>query len=99
MPFKKISGSRGERYYDADSGVSYSWSFLSNANGSAFGRAPGHSGIFFRIEADGREIACERIGSARVLADARPIARAYLRDHGKAAADAVAEAAMLNRNL
>ena len=97
MNFRKINSKGGETYYDRDSGVSYEWSFMSNADGSAFGRAHGYSGIFFRIKADNREVVSERIGSARVMADARPIAREYIRTTGKALAIAVAEAALINK--
>ncbi len=72
---------------------------MSNADGSAFGRAHGRSGIFFRIRKDNAEIVCERIGSARVMADARPIAREYIRETGKAQAEAVAEAAMIEKQV
>jgi hypothetical protein len=99
MAFTKINGKGGETYYDRDSGVSYGWSFMSNADGSAFGRAHGSSGIFFRIKVDNVEVACERIGSARVMADARPIAREFLRETGKAMAIAVAEAALINKRV
>jgi hypothetical protein len=99
MKFRKINGKGGETFYHRESGVSYSWSFMSNANGSAFGRAHGSSGIFFRIKADNREVTSTRIGSARVMADARPIAREWIRDHGKAIAIAVAEAAIINKGV
>lgn len=99
MKFKKINGAGGETFYNRESGVSYRWSFMSNSNGSAFGRAHGTNGIFFRVIADNREVSCERIGSARVMADARPIAREYIRATGKALAVAVAEAALINKSI
>jgi len=97
MKFEKINGQNGETFYNRESGVSYRWSFMSNADGSAFGRAHGSSGIFFRVIADDCEVLAEKIGSARVMADARPIARKYIRETGKAIAVAVAEAALMNK--
>lgn len=99
MKFTKIHGKGGEVFYNAESGVSYRWAFMSNANGSAFGRAHGSSGIFFTILVNGKEVHADRIGSARVMADARPIAREYIRETGKAIAIAVAEAAIINKEV
>jgi hypothetical protein len=99
MKFKKLSNTGGECYYDRESGVSYGWSFMSNTDGSAFGKAHGYSGIYFYIHADNREVVRERIDTARVMADARPVARQYIRETGKAQAEAVAEAALIAKQV
>jgi hypothetical protein len=95
--FKKISNDRGELFYDRESNVAYGWSFISNASGAAFSRAHGTTGIYFYIKANDREVVRERIDTARVMSEARPVARKYIRETGKAQAEAVAEAALINR--
>jgi hypothetical protein len=97
MTFKKINSKGGETYYNRETGVSYEWSFMSNANGSAFGRAHGTSAILFRIKVENVEVYCEKIGSERVMADARPVAREYLRDTGKALVAEIDAAARMNK--